>query len=217
MRLRAWFAGLSGLVLVVAACTTTKEVHVPVTYEEKPDASKPIVTDDDDDTEVIPRVDAGKDSGKDTGSGSSTLTPTRKTTAVVVIQNVTRTLERAQFGRDADGTFHIEAHEGGDPKCPDSMSPSPKRTFIVSAVKNAPAGTKQSKAEGVGGSFLDFAGDQLPEGTPFTKATAIMVEIVAIKGAKGAETEVELEVDATFAEGTIKGRVFAEYCQSLSE
>ena len=214
MKLRAP-AALGIALVVVAACTTTKEIHVPVTYEEKPDAAKPVVTGDDDDAEVVPTLDAGKDSGKDTGA--TTLAPTRKTTAAVVIQSVTRTLERAQFGRDADGTFHIEAHEGGDPKCPDSTSPSPKRTFIITGVKNKPAGTKETKADGVNGSFLDFVGDQLPEGTPFTKATAITVEIVAIKGAAGAETEVELEVDATFAEGTIRGRVFAEYCQSLSE
>lgn len=206
------------ILCVVAACTTTREVHVPLTYEEKPDASKPIITDDDDD-EVVPKLDAGKD--KDTGAPKDAaptgLTPTRKTTAIANIENVQRTLERAQFGLDADGTFHIEAHEGGDPKCPDQTSPSPKRTLIITGVKHAAAGTKESKADGVNGSFLDFAGDQLPDGTPFSKATAITVEIVAIKGAAGAETEVELELDATFAEGTIKGRVFAEFCQSLSE
>jgi hypothetical protein len=200
---------------IVAACTTTREVHVPVTYEEKPDASKPVVTDDDDDTEAIPGVDAGKDTGA--SEASTGHTPIRKTNAVVTIEGVTRTLERAQFGLDANGTFHIEAHEGGDPKCPDQTSPSPKRTLILTGVKHAAPGTKESKADGVNASFLDFVGDQLPEGTPFTKATAITVEIVAIKGAAGAETEVELEVDATFAEGTVKGRVFAELCQSLSE
>jgi hypothetical protein len=199
---------------IVAACTTTREVHVPVTYEEKPDASKPILTDDDDD-EVIPNLDAGKDTGaKEASTG---LTPIRKTNAVVSMGGVTRTLERAQFGLDADGTLHIEAHEGGDPKCPDQTSPSPKRTLIITGVKHAAPSTKESKADGVNASFLDFVGDQLPEGTPFSKATAITVEIVAIKGPPGSETEVELEVDATFAEGTIKGRVFAELCQSLNE
>lgn len=216
--MRRAFAVTSILLALVVACTTTREVHIPVSSTPgAPDAST-TTGDDDDDVEVVPSKDAGKDSGRDGGDASpSGLTPTRKTTAVVTINGVKRTLERAQFGLDADGTFHIEAHEGGDPACPDQTSPSPKRTVIISGVKSAAPGTKQTKAEGANATFLDFVSDQLPEGTPFTKGTAVTIEIVAIEGAAGAETEVELEIDATFAEGSVEGRVFAEFCQSLSE
>lgn len=192
-----------------AACTTHRTVHVEVnSTPEVPDAGP---ADDDDD----PPQDAGaKDSGTSVEPKDATpagLAPTRKTTAVLTINSVVRTLERAQFGFDSDGTYHVEAHEGGDPKCPDEHSPSPKRTLIVSGVKAADPGTKETKPD-VSAAFLDFAGDQIADGMP-AKASAVTVEIVAIEGT----TEIEIEVTATFPSGTAKGRVFAEFCQSLSE
>lgn len=213
MRLRAVLF-VHGLVLTLAAaCTTTREVHVPVYGSPAvPDAS---TTDpgDDDDTEPFPSLDAGKDAARDGDSASGGLTPTRKTTAVVTVGAVKRTLERAQFGMNLDGTFHIEAHEGGDPACPDQSSPTPKRTLIVHGVKNAAPGTKQTKAQGLSVTLLDFANDQLPPGQLASKATAAVVEVVTIQGT----TEVEVELDVTLAEGTVKGRVFAEHCPSLNE
>lgn len=217
--------GTSRLAVVLAlsaaaACTTHRTVHVEVnSTPETPDAGPakstpkdPDPTDDDDD-DVAPNDAGAKDSGKTDPKDAAPagLTPTRKTTAVMAINNVTRTLDRAQFGFDSDGTYHIEAHEGGDPACPDEHSPSPKRTLIVSGVKKADPGTKETKPD-VSASFLDFAGDQIPNGMP-AKASAVTIEIVAIKGT----TEIEIEVSATFPSGTAKGRIFAEFCQSLSE
>lgn len=142
-------------------------------------------------------------------------TPSPTTSTELVFRNVARTLARAQFGIDhgPDGdTFHIETHEGGDPKCPDSTTPSPNRTMIVKGVKQVAAGTKLTEADGVSASFLDFTGDQIND-LPFVKATAITVTVVAITDAS-----IELEVEATFGtEGTAKGRIAAAFCQSLSE
>jgi hypothetical protein len=141
--------------------------------------------------------------------------PTQTTSVDVAIGGVSRTLERAQFGRsksDAGETLYIEAHEGGDPACPTEATPTPKRTVIISGVPRGAVGTVYTKADGIAVSFLDFTGDQLG-GKPISKASAATVTIIAVDGA----TSVELEVDATFAEGTAKGRVYATYCESLSD
>jgi hypothetical protein len=152
----------------------------------------------------------------DAGAGEkdgSLPVPPETTSVDVVIGGVSRTLERAQFGRskdDAGETLYIEAHEGGDPACPTESTPTPKRTVIVSNVPLGAAGTVYTKADGIAVSFLDFTGDQL-DGKPLSKATAATVTIVAIES-----MSVELDVDATFAEGTAKGRLYAEHCESLN-
>ena len=102
--MRRAFAVTSILPALVVACTTTREVHIPVSSTPGADASTTTGDDDDDVVEVVPSKDAGKDSGRGDASPSG-LTPARKTTAVVTINGVKRTLERAQFGPDADGTF----------------------------------------------------------------------------------------------------------------
>lgn len=199
--------------LAVVACSTTRIVKLPPEAAPGADAGEatrpPPVTSDDDDA---PPEDAGTDA-----KGTTGLTPTKKTALEVTIAAKKRPIDRAQFGidrGDAGDTFHIEAHAGGDPKCPDNTSPSPDRTLIVSGLpKGAAVGTKLTKADGVSATFLDFTDEQLTEPPFFTKATALTVTIVAVTGT----TAIELEIDATFAEGTAKGRLYATFCESLSE
>jgi hypothetical protein len=168
-------------------------------------------------------IDAGGGTGADGGvgadagaadGGKGSLSATKTTSTEAILNDVTRTLDRAQFGvtkQGASETFYVEAHEGGVAECPEKETP--KRTLIVSDVPKGAAGQSFTKADGVTVSFLDFAGDQITSGQPLTKATAATVTIVAIDEG----SSVEIEVDATFAEGTAKGRVYATYCVAMSE
>lgn len=135
------------------------------------------------------------------------------------INGVTRSLDRAQFGTEKDDAgadrIYIEAHSGGDPACPDpdgGAGPSPARTLIVSTVPRGKPGDTFTKVDGIAVTLLDFAGDQIPTDPPFAKASAVKVTLVAVE-----TSFVDLDLDATFPEGTVKGRIHAEYCASMSQ
>lgn len=186
----------------------------------------------DDKTSGSPSTDGGisSSSGGSSGSpsddassdGSSTerLTPTGKTKADAEINGVTQTLNRAQFGTETDDAgkprVHVEAHLGGAPECPSSdpdaaAGAQPQYTLVVSNVPRGNAGESFTKAsDGVTAAYFDFVGDQL-DAKPLTQATAVKVTIVSFSSAT-----FEFEVEATFPEGTAKGRIAAEFCQSLS-
>jgi len=161
------------------------------------------------------------DSGteEDATTNADALAPTGKTSVAAKIGNVTRTLSRAQFGTETDDAgkprAHVEAHLGGDPACPSTdpdaaSTAQPDYTLVVGEVPRGNAGDVFTKADGVSAAYFDFKGDQLT-GAPLTKASAVTVTIV-----KSDATTFEIEIDATFAEGTAKGRIAASYCQSLS-
>ncbi|MBX3227117.1 MAG: hypothetical protein KIT84_35725 [Labilithrix sp.] len=140
--------------------------------------------------------------------------PANETTMELAFGDATGGLSRAQFGvttaEDGD-TFHIEIHEGGEAKCPDESTPSPARTLLLTGVKrDVAAGAKLTEADGLSATYLDFAGE-LVKDQPFVRASAIAVTVVAVS-----ETSVELEVEATFPDGTAKGRLHADFCSSLS-
>jgi hypothetical protein len=172
-------------------------------------------------------ADAGAENGADGGDGAEPPDtgdaadaeeagePRRKTTSVEAkINDVSRTLDRAQFGLTKAGsaeTLWVEAHEGGIAECPEKQTP--KRTLIVRDVPKGAPGDRFTKDDGIGVALLDYAGDQITSGRPTTTATAATVTIVAID----AEASVEIEVEATFAEGTAKGRVYATYCAAMSQ
>lgn len=187
----------------------------------------------DDKTSTAPSADGGStsssggsssgSSGDDASTDSSTgdsSTPTGKTSVDVEINAITHTLVRAQFGTENDDAgkprAHVEAHLGGAPECPSSdpdaaAGAQPQYTLVVSNVPRGNAGDTFSKAgDGVTAAYFDFVGDQL-DVKPLTQATAVKVTIVATSG-----TTFEFDVEATFPEGTAKGRIAAEYCQSLS-
>jgi hypothetical protein len=126
---------------------------------------------------------------------------------------VMRTLDRAQFGNDTEdggSRVRIEAHAGGDPGCPTTSSPTPDRTLIVANVPRAAAGASFTMSDGVRVSYFDFAGDQIPN-VPIARASKATVTI-----AYADADRVEIDVDATFPEGTVKGHATAALCASLS-
>ncbi len=159
---------------------------------------------------VVPAEDAG--AGEDAGEADSGgPIPTKKTSLEATINGVVRTLDRAQFGvTKADGTLYLEAHEGGVAECPETKTP--KRTLIVRDVPKGAPGARFTKSDGVGSVLFDFAGDQIDSLKP-TTASAVTVTIVDITDA----TSVEIEIDATFPEGTVKGRLYATYCAAMDE
>lgn len=193
-----------------------------------------VVACSDDTTSSAPSADGGTTSSSsggssgspddDASSDSSTTgdvsTPTGKTSVDVEINAVTHTLDRAQFGTETDDAgkprVHIEAHLGGSPECPSSdpdaaAGAQPQYTLVVSNVPRGNPGETFSKAgDGVTAAYFDFVGDQL-DVKPLTQATAVTVTIVSTSA-----TTFELDVEATFPEGTAKGRIAAELCQSLS-
>jgi hypothetical protein len=117
--------------------------------------------------------------------------------------------ERAQHGRAGTDRVYLEAHSGGDPACPTMMSPSPRRTLVVSGVRVGTA--VQTEADGVTASLLDFTGELVT--APIVRATAVRVTPRAINPG----TSVSLEINATFPGGTITGTVLAPHCDSLDE
>jgi hypothetical protein len=162
-----------------------------------------------------PSTDGG---GELADAGGSDASKASKTALEATINGVARSLDRAQFGTEKDDAgaerIYIEAHSGGDPACPDpdgGAGASPARTLIVSTVPRGKPGDTFTKADGIAVTLLDFTGDQIPTDPPFAKASAVKVTLVAVE-----TSSVDLELDATFPEGTVKGRIHAEYCASLS-
>jgi hypothetical protein len=155
----------------------------------------------------------GDDANAAADAGPDALAPTKSTSAVATLNGVERTLDRAQFGLTKDGTsstLYVEAHEGGVAECPEKETP--KRTLIVRGVPIGAPGDQFTKDDGVTVSLLDFAGDQITSDRPVTTATAATVTIVSFDH----EASAEIEVDATFAEGTVKGRIYATYCAAMN-
>lgn len=161
--------------------------------------------------------DGGRDD--DASTASDALAPTGKTSVNATIGGVTHTLVRAQFGTETDDAgkprAHVEAHLGGDPACPSTdpdaaPSAQPDYTLVVGNVPRGEAGDVFTKSDGVTAAYFDFKGDQLT-GKPLTQASQVSVTIIASDASK-----FEIEIEATFAEGTAKGRIAASFCQSLS-
>jgi hypothetical protein len=156
----------------------------------------------------------------DSSATDDSATPSGKTSVEAEINGVTQTLTRAQFGTETDDAgkprAHVEAHLGGAPECPSSdpdaaAGAQPQYTLVVSNIPRGNAGESFTKAgDGVTAAYFDFVGDQL-DTKPLTQATAVKVTIVATSDAT-----FEFDVEATFPEGTAKGRISAELCQSLS-
>jgi len=210
------------LVFVLAATS----VLVPIVACSDDPTTGPSVTPEGGADSTTPPAENDAATGADTNDPAkkdASLAPTGKTAVTATLNGVSRNVVRAQFGKSvadaAKETFRIEAHDGGDPACPSQSSPTPKRTLLLAGVPRGFPGTTFTKADGVSATFFDFADEQL-EGAPLTKATAVTVTIVALdvpSAPPDGSAIVEIEVDATFAEGTVKGRVAATYCGSLSD
>lgn len=203
------FAGAASGMVMVAACSSSSDSV----------ASSADAAGQDGNT---PSSDAG--SGEDTSApktdapASSTCEGACKVTSLEVdIGGKKRTLVRAQFGtQQGDGgtELHTESHLGGQPACPQMNSPSPEYTLIVTSVPRGAAGRKLSDRDGVISTFFDFKGDLgLP---PFTKAVSVNLTVVGEDTATPPKW-VALDVSAMFREGEVKGHLYAEYCDSLTE
>ncbi len=116
-----------------------------------------------------------------------------------------RTLDRAVFGNNADGTLHVEAYLGGD-GCPSETSPTPDYTLVLGKVAppNGPAPTFAT------GNVLDFVGDLLG-GDLGAQAHTVIVRATAAKPSDF----VALDVDLDFFEGNLDGHLYATHCPSL--
>jgi hypothetical protein len=175
----------------------------------------------DDKTGVgVAAPDGGTAEAGDAGTTPGTCEGACKTTSLTAsFGGKDRVLVRAQFGTepsDAGGSqLHTESHLGGAAACPSQTSPTPDYTLIVTGIARGGAPARQlSKADGVTSAFFDFKGDLgLP---PLTKATSIDVTVIAEDSATPPKW-VAFDVDAVFSEGTVKGHLYAEFCQSLSE
>ncbi len=112
--------------------------------------------------------DAGTDAGEDASAedasaedasaedaGPDGATEDAGTTSGVRASNATgmANLDVAKFGRNLDGSLHLEIYAEAADECPSMDSPSPAQTLIVGTLPSA-EGTHE-----VSLGFLDFAGD----------------------------------------------------------
>jgi hypothetical protein len=196
--------------LFALACSSSS-TNVVAKSPDDTDSSTP----PDDGGGPITKLDAGADAPSGTCEG------TCKTTALVVdIGGKMRTLVRAQFGTqqgDGGAELYTESHLGGSAACPTPQSPSTDYTLIVAPVPRGATGKKLSDRDGITSTFFDFKGDlgvASPSG--FTKALGVSVTVVAEDPATP-PAWVAFDVVAAFTEGQVKGHVYAEYCDSLTQ
>ncbi len=116
---------------------------------------------------------------------------------------------------------HLEATSGGADGCPTESSPSPDWTLVVAGL-TVPVGP-QAVTDGISVSFLDFSGRFL-SGAPITRSTQRAVSVRAANlcldcvgrtAPAHPDGLLSLDLQASFAEGTISGQVFATHCDSL--
>lgn len=147
----------------------------------------------------------------------------RTTALTATFGATTRTLDRAVYGvtiaAGGAATLHVEAHRGGAAGCPTMTSPTPDYTLILGAV---PVPTTAAVATSPG-NLLDFVGDVLG-GALGAAATAVALTPVAadvcpscVGGAAPSDPDglIALDLDVTFAGGTVRGHLFALHCDAL--
>jgi len=161
------------------------------------------------------------DAGADTAEGSSPTScegDCKKTALVADFGGKKRTLDRAQFGtQPGDGgtvEYHSESYAGGATACPIMGAPQTDYTLIVTNIPRGKVGQKLTDRDRISSTFFDFRNDLgLPS---LTKAVGVSLTVVAEDTAASPKW-VAFDVIAAFREGEVKGHVYAEYCQSLSE
>ena len=196
--------------LVVLACSSSSST-AGAKYPDG-DTSNAML---DDGSMPVTKLDAGADGSSGTCEG------TCKTTALIAdFGGKKRTLVRAQFGTqpgDGGPELHTESHLGGLSACPTAQSPSPDYTLLVTPVPRGAAGKKLTDRDGITSAFFDFKGDLgLAAPSGITKALGVSVTVVGEDPATP-PAWVALDVDAAFTEGEVRGHLYAEYCDSLSQ
>jgi hypothetical protein len=138
---------------------------------------------------------------------ATTCTGACRTTSLAATFGATRVLDVAYFGVSASGALYVEAYRGAAAGCPSMNSPTPDYTLILGSVP-VPTSTAAITSPA---NLIDFQGDLLPSVAPVA-ATAVTLTPVA----KNA-SELALDVDLTFAAGTVSGHLFATHCDSLDD
>lgn len=164
-----------------------------------------------------PARDAASDAASDAGPPGDVCEGACRDMTVVLSQDGgTRAFDRAQFGtepRDGGASgFYVELHAGGSPACPSQTSPTPDRTFVLAQIPAMTPGATASDADGVKGSLLDFASSTAP---PVEKASKTVVTLVALDPSPQ-PAWLAMDVESTLPTGTVKGHLYATFCQSLS-
>lgn len=153
-------------------------------------------------------LDGAVDSSVDGASGlATTCTGSCATISLTAMFGASRMLDVAYFGVSTSGNLYVEAYRGAAPGCPTMNSPTPDYTLILGDVP-VPTSTAPITSPA---NFIDFQGDLLPSVMP-ARASAVALTPVA-KNAM----ELALDVDLTFASGTITGHLFATHCDSLDD
>lgn len=230
----------SGLVLVLAACSSNQEhlQHLDASTDARPkdvttgeptvDASSDITAEAVGDT----TTDTAKDSPSDASDTDATLDAHPTEDAFVDAQPAFETcsgscavtdlaltwggkqvpFDRAQFGFNSSvpPTLHVEAHFGGEPACPTESSPSPDRTIVFA---NVPIPTDTTPIEGTSVTLLDFEGSV--SSNPFDKATQATLTPVAVRIEPRSDAFVGFDVNVAFGQGSLVGHVYATHCESL--
>jgi hypothetical protein len=208
-----WGAGSAAIVLASAsACSSSTSNGAAVVPGPGNDANAPA-----EDGGAV--ADAPAEAKAD--APSSACEGACKTTSLVTdFGGRKRTLNRAQFGTqqgDAGAQLHTESHLGGSPACPSMQSPTPDYTLIVSSIPRGTAGGKLSERDGVTSAFFDFKSDLgLAAPSGITKAVSVSINITA-QDTANPPAWIAMDVSAMFREGQVKGHMYAEYCQSLSQ
>lgn len=139
-------------------------------------------------------VDASSDGEADAGSH----------TALLAEFGVDRTLTFAQFGRNGDGTLHIEVH--GEPasfECPNEQTPAPAQTLVIGNVEATLGPRDQSSV------LFDFERALTEE--PLLRSMTGTLTLEAVEG------DVQASVSFTFEGGVIAGSLLASHCDSLDD
>lgn len=133
----------------------------------------------------------------------------------------TRAFEHAVYGVTAGPTpsLHVEAFRGGAAGCPTERSPTPDYTLVLGAVP-VPTSTAPVTSSA---NLLDFVGDLLngPLGAAATTVaiTPVAADVCATCVGQPAPSHaagfVALDLQLTFAAGTVTGHLFATHCDEL--
>lgn len=131
--------------------------------------------------------------------------------------------ERAFFGTESEKggeeLLYLEAYEGGSTTCPESSSPTPHFTLIVSGW---PLNENEvTYDEGLRVTLFDFTGTIL-DPKPLVTATAATakrteacIDCAPWPTVIEPDTQVYIDIDAQFEGGEVKGQINASHCDSL--
>lgn len=149
----------------------------------------------------------------------------------------TRSLGRAMYGLSSpeqsvngeEWEIYVESLEGGYSGCTQELSPSPDYTFILSGLPILMGGEVLSKeTDQINAILFDYEGDLVPD-PPFrtvatevrvtARTTSVCTDCVGMMAGDMDNSDpngfVSLEVEAIFPEGSVKGMLYAEHCDSL--